>query len=178
MDEINQTNRLHGQDPERFRKGLSLLLRCNEEASYSKNDQPDDYEAAIKARREKTLANRRRMHLTEHSIEFFLREESLFRFDPEGQISSGEFYALYRSWCMEQKILPEPMRNFCVYLKRNEEEDPIAPSSSILTENKRYVRGFRGIRGLTEQEQREHTSDTSIKYSDELEKKRVVCVHV
>ena len=127
---------------------------------------------------EKVSAFKLRGYLSENSMALFLREESLFRFDPEGQISSGEFYALYRSWCMEQKILPEPMRNFCVYLKRNEEEDPIAPSSSILTENKRYVRGFRGIRGLTEQEQREHTSDTSIKYSDELEKKRVVCVHV
>ena len=170
MDEINQTNRLHGQDPEKFREGLSLLLRCNEEASYSKNDQPDDYEAAIKARREKTLANRRRMHLTEHSIEFFLREESLFRFDPEGVLSSREFYGLYSRWCREQKLLPQTMRCFCVYLKKNAGGYPLAASCNILTEDKRHVRGFRGVRGLTEREQREHTSDTFCTVSADLPK--------
>ena len=119
---------------------------------------------------EKASTFKLRGYLMEHSIALFLREESLFRFDPEGEISSREFYGLYRIWCLEQKLLPQTMRCFCVYLKKNAGGYPLAASCNILTEDKRHVRGFRGVRGLTEREQREHTSDTFCTVSADLPK--------
>lgn len=119
---------------------------------------------------EKVSAFKLRGYLSENSMALFLREESLFRFDPEGEISSREFYGLYRIWCLEQKLLPQTMRCVCVYLKKNAEGYPIAASCNIFTEDKRHVRGFRGVRDLAKREQKEHTSDTFCTVSADLPK--------
>lgn len=99
-------------------------------------------EARAKARREY-------LRMQNFSIEMFMKSEGYFCFDEEGCLSSQAIYDLYRRWCRDKGVMPEPPRTLWLHLKEHTLKYHLAYSMNIPTENGRHVRGFRGIRACS-----------------------------
>ena len=79
-----------------------------------------------------------------NNVVSFLRSKGSFTFDPEGEITSREFYNIYKSWCDDNAIEPVSKRQVIGYLRAHCHE------YGMTYGNVRYqyklVRGFRGMR--------------------------------
>ena len=79
-----------------------------------------------------------------NNVVSFLRSKGSFTFDPEGEITSREFYNIYKCWCDDNAIEPVSKRQVIGYLRAHCHE------YGMTYTNVRYqyklVRGFRGMR--------------------------------
>ena len=79
-----------------------------------------------------------------NNVVSFLRSKGSFTFDPEGEITSREFYNIYKCWCDDNAIEPVGKRQVIGYLRAHCHE------YGMTYGNVRYqyklVRGFRGMR--------------------------------
>ena len=79
-----------------------------------------------------------------NNVVSFLRSKGSFTFDPEGEITSREFYNIYKCWCDDNAIEPVSKRQVIGYLRAHCHE------YGMTYGNVRYqyklVRGFRGMR--------------------------------
>ena len=79
-----------------------------------------------------------------NNVVSFLRSKGSFTFDPEGEITSREFYNIYKCWCDDNAIEPVNKRQVIGYLRAHCHE------YGMTYTNVRYqyklVRGFRGMR--------------------------------
>ena len=79
-----------------------------------------------------------------NNVVSFLRSKGSFTFDPEGEITSREFYNIYKCWCDDNAIEPVNKRQVIGYLRAHCHE------YGMTYGNVRYqyklVRGFRGMR--------------------------------
>ena len=79
-----------------------------------------------------------------NNVVSFLRSKGSFTFDPEGEITSKEFYNIYKCWCDDNAIEPVSKRQVIGYLRAHCHE------YGMTYGNVRYqyklVRGFRGMR--------------------------------
>ena len=79
-----------------------------------------------------------------NNVVSFLRSKGSFTFDPEGEITSKEFYNIYKCWCDDNAIEPVNKRQVIGYLRAHCHE------YGMTYGNVRYqyklVRGFRGMR--------------------------------
>ncbi len=79
-----------------------------------------------------------------NNVVSFLRSKGSFTFDPEGEITSREFYNIYKCWCDDNAIEPVGKRQVIGYLRAHCHE------YGMTYTNVRYqyklVRGFRGMR--------------------------------
>lgn len=89
---------------------------------------------------------------TERNIELFLETPGLYVYDPMGKIPSQELYELYKNWCFEEKLPLKPAREFWLYVKEHASQYRLVYSVHIPNGMGKRVRGFYGIRPLTQQE--------------------------
>ena len=79
-----------------------------------------------------------------NNVVSFLRSKGSFTFDPDGEITSREFYNIYKCWCDDNAIEPVSKRQVIGYLRAHCHE------YGMTYGNVRYqyklVRGFRGMR--------------------------------
>ena len=103
---------------------------------------------------EERLAQERyyRYMLLEENITLFFRTEGLYVYDPNGRITSGELYNIYKQWCLAQKIPLHPPREFWLHAKNQAAQYRLVYSTYIPDQNGKRCRGFYGIRALTEEE--------------------------
>jgi len=102
-----------------------------------------------KQQQERRAREKERIRLIEYSDLLFLKSEGLIAYDPEGAISSTEFYGLYKSWCFAQKIPPKPARAFFLHIKKAAPSYNLSYSGNIRDSRGNRCRGFRGIRSVS-----------------------------
>lgn len=83
-----------------------------------------------------------------NNIPEFLRSEGYIRLDPGGSISSRQLNEIYRDWCSDNALSPQPASSFWGFLTQNLSTYHLQPSRSIPIGNGKYARGFQGIRAL------------------------------
>ena len=88
----------------------------------------------------------------ERNIQLFFETPGLYRYDPEGKITSAELYSLYKQWCIKEHLPLKPPREFWLYAKRNASSYRLVYSTHIPEDSGKRVRGFYGIRPLTKEE--------------------------
>lgn len=83
----------------------------------------------------------------------FLETEGLYRYDPDGCISSQELYEIYRAWCIRNRLPLCTPREFWLDIKHLAPQYQLRYSGQVPDSRGKRVRGFRGIRALTGEEQ-------------------------
>ena len=112
----------------------------------------EEEERLRKQRKEEQEARRRyiqyRRRILEDSIGAFLEEEDGFRYEPKGNITSAELYAIYCRWCGKHKVAPEGLRALSYRLKHNRNLYPIREAT--LSRKGVRIRGFYGLTAATD----------------------------
>ena len=107
------------------------------------------------AQEEKRLEERRRWFMRmEDNITLFFQTEGLYVHDPDGRITSGELYNLYKQWCIAENIPLHPPRAFWLHAKKHAAEYRLVYATSIPDQTGKRCRGFYGIRPLGEEERK------------------------
>ena len=83
----------------------------------------------------------------------FLETEGLYRYDPDGCISSQELYEIYRAWCIRNRLPLCTPREFWLDIKHLAPHYQLRYSGQVPDSRGKRVRGFRGIRAPTGEEQ-------------------------
>lgn len=86
--------------------------------------------------------------LESNNILLFLGSEGYFRYDPEGYISSRQFYTLYRDWCEDNALTAYSANTFWSFMSRTAPDCGITYSNNVPIGNGRKARGFKGLRPL------------------------------
>ena len=89
---------------------------------------------------------------SEDNIRLFLETPGLYAYDPLGRISSSQLCHLYSNWCLKEQIPLQPLRAFCLCVKKHASQYRLAYAEHIPDGNGKRVRGFRGIRQLLPEE--------------------------
>ena len=79
-----------------------------------------------------------------NNVVSFLRSKGSFTFDPEGEITSREFYNIYKCWCDDNAIEPVSKRQVIGYLRAHCHEYGMTYGN--VHYQYKLVRGFRGMR--------------------------------
>ena len=101
---------------------------------------------------QKAKERHHRYMLLEDNITLFFQTEGLYVYDPEGRITSGELYAIYKQWCFAQKIPLHPPREFWLHARNHAAQYQLVYSTYIPGPTGKRCRGFYGIRPLQEEE--------------------------
>lgn len=84
--------------------------------------------------------------------QLFLETEGLYRYDPDGAITSQQLYTLYKDWCLREKLPLFTPRKFWQHVKEIAPRYQLRYCGQIRDSRGKYVRGFRGIRPLLPEE--------------------------
>ena len=123
-------------------KNNPMLQRLAEQEKEQERKQRQ-IEERIRSEREEAEQRRRRRDMQDNSIRYFMKEAADLRFDPQVRTPSACLYEAYCRWCHQEDLFPEPIRAFCIELKRNAREYKIAPTNFVW--QGRHIRGFRGV---------------------------------
>ena len=88
----------------------------------------------------------------EDNIRLFLETPGLYAYDPMGKISSTQLYEIYSNWCLQEEIPIQPLRAFCLCVKKHASHYRLVYAGHIPDGDGKRVRGFRGIRQLLPEE--------------------------
>lgn len=84
-----------------------------------------------------------------NNIVEFLHSEGYFHFKADYEVSSRDFYAVYRLWCDDNAVSALSAKSFCSYLKQHERTYNLEYTNKIHIGQGRFARGFMGIEVLT-----------------------------
>ena len=80
----------------------------------------------------------------------FLQSKGYIRLESGTQISTRQLYSLYTDWCSDNMLTPLSARSFSIALQAEASRWGIAYSNRIDSGNGKLVRGFRGIRAVSQ----------------------------
>lgn len=136
-----------------FMSKLSPAMRqVLEEGRRREEEQERQWEAECLRQEQRAQEHRKWIRLLEYNMEVFWETEGLYRFDPEGRISSQKLYSLYKAWCIQKDLPLKPPRAFFLYTKQHASQYRLVYSMNIPAENGKHVRGFYGVRELLPEE--------------------------
>ena len=79
-----------------------------------------------------------------NNVVSFLRSKGSFTFDPEGEITSKEFYNIYKCWCDDNAVEASDKKRVISYLRSHCHEYGLTYAQVHC--GYKYVRGFRGMK--------------------------------
>ncbi len=79
-----------------------------------------------------------------NNVVSFLRSKGSFTFDPEGEITSREFYNIYKCWCDDNAVEATDKKRVISYLRAHCHEYGLTYAQVRC--GYKYVRGFRGMK--------------------------------
>ena len=79
-----------------------------------------------------------------NNVVSFLRSKGSFTFDPEGEITSREFYNIYKCWCDDNAVEATDKKRVISYLRSHCHEYGLTYAQVHC--GYKYVRGFRGMK--------------------------------
>ena len=79
-----------------------------------------------------------------NNVVSFLRSKGSFTFDPEGEITSKEFYNIYKCWCDDNAVEASDKKRVIGYLRSHCHEYGLTYAQVHC--GYKYVRGFRGMK--------------------------------
>ena len=80
-----------------------------------------------------------------NNIVEFMKSEGYFRLKADSEVSSKDFYDVYRLWCEDNAMNPLAQKTLCSYLKQNESLYNLEYTNKVHIGGGRYARGFLGI---------------------------------
>ena len=83
-----------------------------------------------------------------NNIVEFMKSEGYFQFKADSEVSSKDFYDVYRQWCEDNALNPLAQKTLCSYLKQNEGLYNLEYTNKVHIGGGRYARGFLGIEVL------------------------------
>lgn len=83
-----------------------------------------------------------------NNIVEFMKSEGYFRLKADSEVSSKDFYEVYRLWCEDNALNPLAQKTLCSYLKQNESLYNLEYTNKVHIGGGRYARGFLGIEVL------------------------------
>ena len=117
---------------------------------------PEAWQKKMEQYARESLIRHRRYMLLEANILLFFQTEGLYEYDPEGRITSGELYGIYKQWCLDQQIPLHPPREFWLHARKHAAQYRLVYSTYIPDRNGKRCRGFYGIRPLQEKGKKHH----------------------
>lgn len=83
-----------------------------------------------------------------NNIVEFMKSEGYFQLKADREVSSKDFYDVYRQWCEDNALNPLAQKTLCSYLKQNESLYNLEYTNKVHIGGGRYARGFLGIEVL------------------------------
>lgn len=83
-----------------------------------------------------------------NNIVEFMKSQGYFQFKADSEVSSKDFYDVYRIWCEDNALNPLVQKTLCSYLKQNESTYNLEYTNKVHIGGGRYARGFLGIEVL------------------------------
>ncbi|MGM9659208.1 MAG: phage/plasmid primase, P4 family [Faecousia sp.] len=83
-----------------------------------------------------------------NNIVEFMKSQGYFQLKADSEISSKDFYDVYRQWCEDNALNPLAQKTLCSYLKQNESLYNLEYTNKVHIGGGRYARGFLGIEVL------------------------------
>ncbi|MGN0275908.1 MAG: phage/plasmid primase, P4 family [Hominisplanchenecus sp.] len=100
-----------------------------------------------------TLSNRAKANMEAavadgNNIVEFMKSQGYFQLKADSEVSSKDFYDVYRQWCEDNALNPLAQKTLCSYLKQNENLYNLEYTNKVHIGGGRYARGFLGIEVL------------------------------
>ena len=130
---------LTGEDKARYDRWIE---ECRRERMRPWEEAMARYEAEARERQ-------RHFALLEDNARVFLDEGPL-EYDARSTVSSRQLYRHYCRWCDRLQLPVKPFREFCLHVKEAAPSHRMSCSHSILNEEGKRCRGYRGIRLVTD----------------------------
>ena len=97
-----------------------------------------------------TLSDRARANMDAavadgNNIVEFMKSQGYFQFKADSEVSSKDFYDVYRLWCEDNALNPLAQKTLTNYLKQNESLYNLEYTNKVHIGGGRYARGFLGI---------------------------------
>lgn len=83
-----------------------------------------------------------------NNIVEFMKSQGYFQLKADSEVSSKDFYDVYRQWCEDNALNPLAQKTLCSYLKQNESLYNLEYTNKVHIGGGRYARGFLGIEVL------------------------------
>lgn len=83
-----------------------------------------------------------------NNIVEFMKSQGYFQFKADSEVSSKDFYDVYRQWCEDNALNPLAQKTLTNYLKQNESLYNLEYTNKVHIGGGRYARGFLGIEVL------------------------------
>lgn len=80
-----------------------------------------------------------------NNIVEFMKSQGYFQLKADSEVSSKDFYDVYRQWCEDNALNPLAQKTLCSYLKQNESLYNLEYTNKVHIGGGRYARGFLGI---------------------------------
>lgn len=126
-------------------------LKKLKEEEDAKRKEEEARREALQRKHEEEARQRQLYHMRLYdNSNLFLQTEGLYRYDPDGCISSQLLCRIYRNWCIREKIPIYPPRAFWLRVKESAPEYGLLYTTLTGKDGKR-CRGFRGICAVTEE---------------------------
>ncbi len=75
----------------------------------------------------------------------FLASDGYFRFKADLEVSSKDFYAIYKMWCEDNATICLSQKSFCSFLKQAQRTYNLEYTNKVSIGGGKYARGFMGI---------------------------------
>lgn len=75
----------------------------------------------------------------------FMKSQGYFRFQADAEVSSRDFYDVYRLWCEDNALNPLSQKSLTNYLKQNESTYNLEYTNKVHIGGGRFARGFLGL---------------------------------
>lgn len=100
-----------------------------------------------------TLSNRAKANMEAavadgNNIVEFMKSQGYFQLKADSEVSSKDFYDVYRQWCEDNALNPLAQKTLTNYLKQNEGSYNLEYTNKVHIGGGRYARGFLGIEVL------------------------------
>ena len=100
-----------------------------------------------------TLSNRAKANMEAavadgNNIVEFMKSQGYFQLKADSEVSSKDFYDVYRQWCEDNALNPLAQKTLCSYLKQNESLYNLEYTNKVHIGGGQYARGFLGIEVL------------------------------
>ena len=83
-----------------------------------------------------------------NNIVEFMKSQGYFQLKADSEVSSKDFYDVYRQWCEDNALNPLAQKTLTNYLKQNESLYNLEYTNKVHIGGGRYARGFLGIEVL------------------------------
>ena len=83
-----------------------------------------------------------------NNIVEFMKSQGYFQLKADSEVSSKDFYDVYRQWCEDNALNPLAQKTLCSYLKQNESLYNLEYTNKVHIGGGRCARGFLGIEVL------------------------------